>query len=59
MAAAGRLGEDQLRFTGAWGGAVRQAVVVLVHVVVRPRISWRVMHPGPSAAGADANHLAA
>ncbi|MEV7160299.1 hypothetical protein AB0N77_37775 [Streptomyces misionensis] len=43
-----RLGDwaaDQVRFTGAWvrGGAGRQAVVVLVHVVTAPRTSWRVM----------------
>ncbi|MDT6988234.1 hypothetical protein ACFOSY_31820 [Streptomyces lusitanus] len=43
-----RLGDwaaGQVRFTGAWvrGGAGRQAVVVLVHVVTAPRTSWRVM----------------
>ncbi|MGX1887778.1 hypothetical protein [Streptomyces sp. NPDC055287] len=41
-----------MRFTGAWvrGGAARQAVVVLVHVLVRPRTSWRVMrNPAPAA----------
>ncbi|WP_328741401.1 hypothetical protein OG436_00070 [Streptomyces caniferus] len=43
-----RLGDwaaDQVRFTGAWvqGGAGRQAVVVLVHVVTAPRTSWRIM----------------
>ncbi|CAK7288535.1 hypothetical protein SGPA1_70124 [Streptomyces misionensis JCM 4497] len=43
-----RLGDwaaDQIRFTGAWvrGGAGRQAVVVLAHVVTAPRTSWRVM----------------
>ncbi|WP_055606652.1 hypothetical protein [Streptomyces prasinus] len=33
------------RATGAWfhGGAGRQAVVALVHVVTAPRTSWRVM----------------
>ncbi|MCX5589599.1 hypothetical protein OHA32_40810 [Streptomyces erythrochromogenes] len=46
---AGDWAADQVRFTGAWarGGAVRQAVVVLVHVVTAPRTSWRVMRaPG-------------
>ncbi|MGW2415967.1 hypothetical protein ACWCV5_27905 [Streptomyces tubercidicus] len=43
-----RLGDwaaDQVRFTGSWarGGAARQAVVVLAHVVTAPRTSWRVM----------------
>ncbi|MFE2936742.1 hypothetical protein [Streptomyces sp. NPDC059278] len=43
-----RLGDwaaDQVRFTGAWvrGGAGRQAVVVLAHVVTAPRTSRRVM----------------
>ncbi|MET9593175.1 hypothetical protein ABZY45_19885 [Streptomyces sp. NPDC006516] len=43
-----RLGDwaaDQVRFTGAWawGGAARQAVVVLVHAVTAPRTSWRIM----------------
>ncbi|AWN24878.1 hypothetical protein [Streptomyces sp. NEAU-S7GS2] len=47
-----RLGDwaaDQVRFTGSWvrGGAARQAVVVLVHVVTAPRTSWRIMRtPG-------------
>ncbi|MFC9627092.1 hypothetical protein ACFTXM_46490 [Streptomyces sp. NPDC056930] len=46
--ATGRLGdwaEDQVRFTGSWarGGAIRQAIVVLVHVLVRPHTSWRIM----------------
>ncbi|MEU0119453.1 hypothetical protein ABZ137_38695 [Streptomyces bobili] len=44
--------EDQARFTGAWvrGGAARQAVVVLVHVLVRARTSWRVIRtPAPAA----------
>ncbi|MFI9176172.1 hypothetical protein [Streptomyces lincolnensis] len=37
--------EDQVRFTGAWvrGGRARQAAVVLVHVLVRPRTSWHIM----------------
>jgi hypothetical protein len=31
-----------------YSGAARQAVVVLVHVLVRPRTSWRVMRtPAP------------
>ncbi|MFE3995139.1 hypothetical protein ACFXPW_26090 [Streptomyces goshikiensis] len=36
---------DQVRHPGAWvrGGVVRQAVVVLVHVVTAPRTSWRIM----------------
>ncbi|WP_328743540.1 hypothetical protein OG436_39105 (plasmid) [Streptomyces caniferus] len=43
-----RLGDwaaDQVCFTGAWvrGGAGRQAVVVLAHVVTAPRTSWRIM----------------
>ncbi|MFD0622047.1 hypothetical protein ACFQ2K_03755 [Streptomyces sanglieri] len=42
--------EDLVRFTGAWvrGGAARQAVVVLVHVLVRLCTSWRIMRtPAP------------
>ncbi|GED90831.1 hypothetical protein TNCT6_79160 [Streptomyces sp. 6-11-2] len=37
--------EDQVRCTRAWvqGGAVRQVIVDLVHVLARPRTSWRVM----------------
>ncbi|MFF9496345.1 hypothetical protein [Streptomyces flaveolus] len=40
-----RLGDwatDQVRFTGAWvrGCAGRQAIVVLLHAVTAPRISW-------------------
>jgi len=36
---------DQVRFTGTWvrGGAGRQTVVVLAHVVTAPRTSWRIM----------------
>ncbi|MER6394245.1 hypothetical protein ABT236_38060 [Streptomyces sp. NPDC001523] len=43
---AGDWAADQVRHAGAWvrGGAVRQAVVVLVHVVTAPRTSWRIMH---------------
>ncbi|MFB7216388.1 hypothetical protein [Streptomyces sp. NPDC056255] len=50
-----RLGDrvaDLVRLTGTWmrGGTARQAVVVLVHVLVRPCISWRVMRtPVPDA----------
>ncbi|MFD9601969.1 hypothetical protein OG609_44570 (plasmid) [Streptomyces sp. NBC_01224] len=50
-----RLGDwadDLVRLTDAWGrgGAARQAVVVLVHVLVRPCTSWRVMRtPAPDA----------
>ncbi|WP_329169468.1 hypothetical protein OG709_35960 (plasmid) [Streptomyces sp. NBC_01267] len=42
---AGDWAADQVRFTGTWvrGGSVRQAVVVLVHVVTAPRTSWRIM----------------
>ncbi|WP_076681874.1 transposase [Streptomyces alfalfae] len=43
---AGDWAADQVRHsTGAWvqGGAGRQAVVVLVHVVTAPRTSWRIM----------------
>ncbi|MFG2093953.1 hypothetical protein [Streptomyces sp. NPDC048612] len=42
---AGDWAADQVRFTGTWvrGGAGRQAVVVLVHVVTAPRTSWRIM----------------
>ncbi|MFJ3594679.1 hypothetical protein ACIPQJ_35680 [Streptomyces sp. NPDC090082] len=42
---AGDWAADQVRFTGAWvrGGTVRQAVVVLVHVVTAPRTSWRIL----------------
>ncbi|KUH35384.1 MULTISPECIES: hypothetical protein [Streptomyces] len=42
---AGDWAAAQVRFTGAWvrGGTVRQAVVVLVHVVTPPRISWRIV----------------
>ncbi|MHB6912840.1 hypothetical protein [Streptomyces sp. DB-54] len=44
-----RLGDwaaDQVRFTETWvrGGAGRQAVVVLIHVVTTPRTNWRIMH---------------
>ncbi|MEU9551949.1 hypothetical protein AB0D88_23280 [Streptomyces werraensis] len=44
-----RLGDwaaDQVRLTGAWvrGGTVRQAVVVLIHVVTAPCTSWRLFH---------------
>ncbi|MEV6774754.1 hypothetical protein [Streptomyces syringium] len=41
----GDWGADQVRFTGTWarGGAGRQAVVALVHVVTAPRTSWRSM----------------
>lgn len=48
----GNWAEDQVRFTGAWvrGGRVRQAVVVLVHVLVRPRTSWHILRtPGTEA----------
>ncbi|MFH8796912.1 hypothetical protein [Streptomyces sp. NPDC017941] len=43
-----RLGDwaaDQVRHAGtwAWGGAGRQAVVVLVHAVTAPRTSWRIL----------------
>ncbi|WP_326743433.1 hypothetical protein [Streptomyces sp. NBC_01768] len=41
-----RLGDwaaDQVRFTGTWVGAGRQAFVVLVHAVTAPRTSWRIM----------------
>ncbi|MFE7676781.1 hypothetical protein ACFU5N_31790 [Streptomyces albidoflavus] len=42
---AGDWAADQVRHSGAWvrGGVVRQAVVVLVHVVTAPRTSWRIM----------------
>ncbi|MET9483600.1 hypothetical protein [Streptomyces sp. NPDC006638] len=42
---AGDWATDQVRHAGAWvrGGAVRQAVVVLVHVLTAPRTSWRIM----------------
>ncbi|MGA5428258.1 hypothetical protein ACPCVL_15880 [Streptomyces koyangensis] len=42
---AGDWAADQVHFTGAWvrGGVVRQAVVVLVHVVTAPRTSWRIL----------------
>ncbi|WP_395372946.1 hypothetical protein OHU45_37520 [Streptomyces tubercidicus] len=42
---AGDWAADQVRFAGTWarGGTVRQAVVVLVHVVTAPRTSWRIM----------------
>ncbi|WP_329156430.1 hypothetical protein OIU91_43130 (plasmid) [Streptomyces sp. NBC_01456] len=42
---AGDWAAGQVRFTGTWvrGGSVRQAVVVLVHVVTAPRASWRIM----------------
>ncbi|GAA0575417.1 hypothetical protein GCM10010390_92950 [Streptomyces mordarskii] len=41
-----RLGDwaqDQVRFAGSWarGGTIRQAVLVLVHVITAPRTSWR------------------
>ncbi|MGI5532560.1 hypothetical protein ACQEVX_35865 [Streptomyces syringium] len=54
-----RLGDwaaDQVRFTGAWvrGGAGRQAVVVLVHVVTAPRTSWRIMRAPATTTGATA-----
>ncbi|MCX4799875.1 hypothetical protein OG497_39225 [Streptomyces sp. NBC_01242] len=54
-----RLGDwaaDQVRFTGAWvrGGAGRQAVVVLVHVVTAPRTSWRIIRTPATATGATA-----
>ncbi|MGY3206288.1 hypothetical protein [Streptomyces sp. TE5632] len=41
MAASGRLGGRSGPLHR--GGAGRQAVVVLVHVVTAPRTSWRVM----------------
>ncbi|MFD3874628.1 hypothetical protein [Streptomyces sp. NPDC058623] len=42
---AGDWAADQARFTGAWarGGSVRQALVVLVHIVTAPRTSRRIM----------------
>ncbi|MEU9033252.1 hypothetical protein AB0D46_38315 [Streptomyces sp. NPDC048383] len=42
---AGDWAADQVRHAGTWvrGGAGRQAVVVLVHVVTAPRTSWRIM----------------
>ncbi|MEU9271782.1 hypothetical protein OG613_44205 (plasmid) [Streptomyces sp. NBC_00015] len=50
--------EGQVRFTGAWvrGGAARQAVVVLVHVLVRPRpLSGRAQlaRPGKLCTGGE------
>lgn len=42
--------EDQARFSRHLdrGGVVGQAVVVLTHVLVRPRTSWRLMRtPAP------------
>lgn len=52
---AGDWAADQVRFTGAWvrGGTVRQAVVVLVHVVTAPRTSWRIMRAPAHHHGGD------
>jgi hypothetical protein len=46
---------DQVCFTGTWvrGGAGRQAVVVLVHVVTAPRTSWRIMRAPATEAQAS------
>ncbi|MFD6879996.1 MULTISPECIES: hypothetical protein [unclassified Streptomyces] len=43
---AGDWAADQVRHAGTWvrGGAGRQAVAVLVHVVTAPGTSWRIMH---------------
>ncbi|MGW7620826.1 hypothetical protein ACWGLG_34315 [Streptomyces antimycoticus] len=42
--------QDQVRFAGPWarGGTIRQAVLVLAHVVTAPRASWQLVHrPAP------------
>ncbi|MFD7186121.1 hypothetical protein ACFRAI_43250 [Streptomyces sp. NPDC056637] len=53
---AGGWAANQVRFAGAWvrGGTVRQAVVVLVHVVTAPRTSWRIMRRPATTTGATA-----